>query len=129
MLFSKGRAGRRAKREGTVYVIVSGDGGSEGSGTAAGGEVRAAVEDAANLRQLRAEFRGVDDAAAGAALAAAGLGTVDGDHAWLDVAALRAAGDGSPGWLAGFDAMLGYATGQGWTSQDGTTVRAHIVRS
>lgn len=73
-----------------MYVLVAGYDGA----------VRATVAEAENLKQLHAEFRGVDDAAGGAALTAAGLGTVDGDHAWLDAAALRAAGDGSAGWNA-----------------------------
>jgi hypothetical protein len=102
-----------------VYVLVADD----GSG------VRAAVADAENLKQLHTEFRGVGDDAAAAALSAAGLGTVEGDHAWLDAAALRAAGDGSDGWTAGFDGMLAYAASKGWASADGSAVRAHIVRS
>ncbi len=117
-----------------MYVLVTGvsnapGSAAENSGAGQRGEFRATVVDAANLRQLHAEFRGVDDVAAGPALGAAGLGTVDGDHAWLDVAALRAAGDGSPEWLSGFDGMLEYAAGKGWTSADGSAVRAHIVRS
>ena len=102
-----------------MYVLVAGD----------GGEARATVADAENLKQLHAEFRGVSDDVAAAALSAAGLGTVDGDHAWLDAGALRAAGDGSQAWVTGFDAMLAYAAGKGWTSEDGARVRAHIVRS
>jgi hypothetical protein len=102
-----------------VFVLVSGD----------DGEVRASVEDPGNLRQLHAEFRGVSDVAAAAALAAAGLGSVDGDHAWLDAGALRAAGDGSAAWVTGFDGMLAYAAGKGWSSEDGSRVLAHIVRS
>lgn len=94
-----------------------------------GGEVRATVADAGNLKQLHAEFRGVRDDQASAALAAAGLGSVDGDHAWLAATALRAAGDGSAEWTAGFDGMLAYAAAKGWASPDGTAVRAHIVRS
>jgi hypothetical protein len=86
-----------------VFVLVSGS----------DGEARASVEDEGNLRQLHAEFRGVGDDAA----------------AWLDAGALRAAGDGSEKWVAGFDEMLAYAAGKGWTSQDGARVRAHIVRS
>ena len=93
------------------------------------GEARASVEDPGNLRQLHAEFRRVNDNAAAAALAAAGLGTVDGDHAWLDAGALRAAGDGSAAWATGFDGMLAYAASKGWSSEDGARVRAHIVRS
>jgi hypothetical protein len=102
-----------------VFVLVAED----------DGEARASVEDPGNLRQLHAEFRGVNDDAADAALAAAGLGRVDGDHAWLDAGPLRAAGDGSAAWAAGFDAMLAYAASKGWASADGTRVRAHIVRS
>ena len=102
-----------------MFVLVSGDDGG----------TRALVEDPGNLRQLHAEFRGVTDDAAAAALAAAGLGVLDGDHAWLDTGALRAAGDGSAAWAAGFDAMLAYAAGQGWASEDGARVRAHVVRS
>lgn len=101
-----------------MFVLVSGNDGA----------IRASVQDPQNLRQLHAEFRGVGDEAAAAALAAAGLGTVDGDHAWLDARALRAAGDGSAAWSAGFDKMLAYAAGNGWTSADGARLRAHIVR-
>jgi hypothetical protein len=102
-----------------VFVLVSG----------INGEALASVEDPGNLRQLHAEFRGVSDDAAAAALAAAGLGAVDGDHAWLDAGALRAAGDGTADWASGFDAMLAYAASKGWASEDGARVRAHIVRS
>ena len=102
-----------------MFVLVSGS----------DGEARASVEDPGNLRQLHAEFRGVGDDAAAAAIAAAGLGTVDGDHAWLDAGALRAAGDGSQKWDTGVDGMLAYAAGKGWTSEDGARGQAHIVRS
>ena len=102
-----------------MFVLVSGG----------NGEVLASVEDPGNLRQLHAEFRGVSDDAAAAALAAVGLGTVDGDNAWLDAGALRAAGDGSAAWATGFDGMLAYAASKGWSSEDGTRVRAHVVRS
>jgi hypothetical protein len=94
-----------------------------------GGEVRAVIEDAGNLRQLHAEFRGVDDLAAATALDAAGLGELSGDHVWLSVAALRAAADESPDWATRFDGMIGYAAGQGWASADGSQVQAHVVRA
>jgi hypothetical protein len=101
-----------------VFVLVTGD----------GGDARATVEDQQNLKQLHVEFRGPGDGAADAALRAAGLGSLEGDHAWLEAAALRAAGDGSPGWNAQFDAMLSFAASRGWTSDDSSLVRAHIVR-
>ena len=102
-----------------MFVLVAED----------GGVVRASVEDAHNLRQLRAEFRGVSDAQAGEALRVAGLGTVDGEYAWLIADTLRAAGYGSSGWTADFYGMLAYAKTRGWTNADGSQVRAHIARS
>lgn len=62
----------------------------------------------------------------------AALGRVDHDHdhAYLDIDALRrrhtelVVTDG-----ADFDQMVGYAAKNGWTSMDGTAVRAHIVRT
>jgi hypothetical protein len=84
------------------------------------------VQDVRNLRQLHVELDGVDDATGAAAIAEAGLGTVDGDHAWLDIARLRAEGDDTDGWRADFDAMIGYARTKGWV--DGDRVRAHLVR-
>jgi len=94
-----------------------------------GGKVSATIQDAQNLRQLRAEFRGVNDEAAADALKEAGLGRVDGDVAWLDAGALREAGDGSTGWTADFYGMLAYAKTRGWTNDDSSQVRAHIVRT
>jgi hypothetical protein len=59
-------------------------------------------------------------------------GRVDGaDHVWLDVAALRAAGQakaGDPGWAERFDSMIDYARSKGWLDEAGTAVRAHIER-
>jgi hypothetical protein len=104
-----------------MFVLISDAGGAE--------RARATVAEAENLKQLHAEFRGVSDDIAAGALREAGLGDVDGDHAWLETAALRAAGDGSAEWTAGFDAMLAYAASKGWSSEDGSRVRAHIVRS
>jgi hypothetical protein len=102
-----------------MLVLVSGDGGS----------VRATVEDALNLKQLHAEVRGVDDQAAAEALRTAGLGTIHGDHVWLDAEALKAAGDGSSGWTVDFYAMLAYAKTRGWTNDDQSLVRAHVIRT
>lgn len=102
-----------------MFVLVTGDRGS----------VRATVEDAGNLRRLHAEFRGVDDTAAGEALRVAGLGRLDGDAVWLDTEALKAAGDGSSSWTVDFYAMLAYAKTRGWASDDESQVRAHVIRS
>jgi hypothetical protein len=90
---------------------------------------RAAVHDPQDLSQLSVEFRDVSDEAAGAALGAAGLGRVDGEHVWLEVSALRASGGRTSDWGTRFDAMLSYAQRQGWTNEELTRVRAHIVRT
>ncbi|CAB4930641.1 MAG: hypothetical protein F2825_10175 [Actinobacteria bacterium] len=56
------------------------------------------------------------------------LGTVEGDHAWLDVARLRAAGrPDDEQWVAGFEGMVGYAASKGWLDPAGTAVRAHLT--
>jgi hypothetical protein len=102
-----------------MFVLVSSEGGS----------VRATVQDARNLRQLHAEFRGVDDEAAADALFEAGLGRVEGDDAWLSADALRQSGDGSSGWTADFYGMLAYAKTRGWTNDDSTQVRAHVIHT
>ena len=55
-------------------------------------------------------------------------GRVDGDHAWIDTGAVVAlAGESAEGaWHAGFEAMLEYARNQGFLSEDGGSIRAHL---
>jgi hypothetical protein len=59
------------------------------------------------------------------------LGAWDGGtEADLHVAELRrraAAEDVSPGWAQRWAAMIAYARHQGWLSEDGTMVRAHVT--
>jgi hypothetical protein len=105
-----------------VFVLVS--------VSAAGPQ--AEVCDVGNLRQLHVEFRQVDDETGASALAGARLGHVAGDHAWLDIVALRQAGansDDSQDWRDQFEAMLGYARRNDWVDAAGERVRAHIVRT
>jgi hypothetical protein len=86
------------------------------------------VREGENLTALSVR---VDDRAS-LASSLGSLGTVDGDHVWLDIAQLRVAAEASlpadavDGWAAGFDGMIGYATKSGWVNDDGTKVRAHI---
>jgi hypothetical protein len=90
---------------------------------------RAAVHEPQDLSALSVEIRDVSDDAAGQALAAAGLGRLDGDHAWLEVGALRASGGGTADWGTRFAAMLSYARSQGWTDEQASRVRAHVIRT
>jgi hypothetical protein len=85
---------------------------------------RATVEDVQNLRQLHVELDGVDDSTAATAIA--GLGSLDGDHVWVEIPALRAFGEDTDAWRAAFDDMIAYARTKGWV--DGDRVRTHIVR-
>jgi len=103
-----------------MFVVVA---------ASAAGDALAELCDPENLRQLHVEFREVDDAAAAEALAAAGLGLVADGHAWLEIDALRRAGDGSPAWSGQFEAMLDYARRMEWVDAQGKRLRAHIVRS
>jgi hypothetical protein len=86
------------------------------------------VREGENLKALSVR---VDDRAS-LASALGSLGTVDGDHVWLDIAQLRAGAEASlpadavDGWTAGFDGMIAYATKSGWMNDEGTRVRAHI---
>lgn len=53
-------------------------------------------------------------------------GSFDGEHAWLDIEALRAANPGAnAAWQADFAAMIAYAESRGWVSAHTGAVRAH----
>jgi|ERR1700728_480238 hypothetical protein len=111
-----------------MFVFVSPDSGHPD------GKARAEVTDVQNLNQLHVEFHAVGDSPAAGALAAAGLGTVEDGYAWLDISALRAAGEDAGGedagaWNDRFEAMLRYAQRNDWVDAGGTRVRAHIVRT
>ena len=62
----------------------------------------------------------------------AGLGDVlDSGHVMVSVAAVRRMADGrvGPGWDDDLAGMLAYAASKGWTSADGSQVRAHVERT
>jgi hypothetical protein len=96
-----------------VYAVITGDG--------------VALEAAEVFTDLHAELHGVDTATAADALSAAGAGGLDGDHAWLDIAWLRAAGPDDDAWRGQFDGMIAYATSKGWVDEPGRRVRAHVT--
>ncbi|HZE65774.1 MAG TPA: hypothetical protein VE081_04030 [Sporichthyaceae bacterium] len=89
-----------------------------------GASGRVSLADADNLKALSVELRDCDAGSADLG----DLGRVEGEHAWLDIARLRAlsplAGDAA--WNAGFDATIDYAGSKGWTDASGTHVRAHL---
>lgn len=96
------------------------------------GGARVAARAVEDLRRLSASVAA--DAPADAvdgALRDAGAGHLDagGEHAWLRLGWLRAQGPDEAPWLEGFAAMVAHATSQGWTSGDGTLVRAHVERT
>jgi hypothetical protein len=74
----------------------------------------------------------LDDGTLAASAERAGLGEVLGSgHVMVPVATIRRmAGDRvGPGWDDDLAGMLAYATRKGWTSEDGSRVRAHIERT
>lgn len=92
------------------------------------GPAEATVGDLANLRELSVNVGGTAINSVGRALAASGLGSFDGEHAWLDIRGLRAAGRHlGAGWDDGFSGMIAYARTHGWLSADDSLVRAHLV--
>ena len=87
----------------------------------------ASIQDVENLRELAVRAHGMDVDGITAALQASGLGTAEGEHAWLDVERLRRSGPAELSqWSEGFDGMISYAGKQGWLNEDGTKVRAHF---
>lgn len=77
-----------------------------------------------DLQRLQVSVRGpADPSAVGAALGR--LGRVEGEHAWLAIDELRAAGPDQAEWRTRFDAMIDYARSKGWTDGRGG-VRAHL---
>jgi hypothetical protein len=61
----------------------------------------------------------------------AGIGSVlpDGEHVMVEVSAIRRLAGAVPaGWEDDLAGMLAYAEKKGWTSEDGSAVRAHVER-
>lgn len=69
-----------------------------------------------------------DDDALDQALAGASVGRTEGEEVLVTVAAVRrlAAGSVGDGWEADLLAMLDYARGRGWLTEDGRSIRAHV---
>ena len=90
----------------------------------------ARVVDVDDLGRLHLALGQVTDEEAAEVLERAGLGRfTDSENAVLDVAALHAAAQPratSESWQADWDAMIASARGQGWLSEDGSTVQVHV---
>jgi hypothetical protein len=90
----------------------------------------ARVVDIDNLSALHLALGQVTDEEATEALQRSGLGRIqDGDTAFLDAAALRAAAEPrstDPDWVTRWDAMIAFARSKGWVSEDGATVQVHV---
>ncbi len=83
------------------------------------------LEEPEDLKRFHVEIvAGVEDPAA----SLAGWARLEGDHAWVDVEAVRWAAAGRVGarWDADFAGMVDYAKAKGWVSDDGTALRAHV---
>ncbi len=100
-------------------------------------EGHVAVGDAANLKALavHAADRAHLSALGDLGHVAPSDGGADADHVWLSITGLKAAAlatmavssdDERTEWAQAYDGMIGYAVSKGWTSPDGTRVRAHI---
>lgn len=90
----------------------------------------ARVVDIDNLSALHLALGEVDDEEAGEVLERAGLGRMgDGDIAYLDAAALRAAAEPraqAADWATRWDAMIAHARSNGWLSEDGASIQVHV---
>jgi hypothetical protein len=90
----------------------------------------ARVVDVDNLTALHLALGEVTDEEAGEVLERSGLGRLgDGDTAFLDAAALRAAAEPrarTPDWSTRWDGMIAHARSKGWLSEDGASIQVHI---
>lgn len=84
------------------------------------------LDDADNLKALSVRLESCEPADADAILGA--LGTVDGEHVWLDIAGLVSLSPHAADeqWRADFDGTMAYARSKGWVDEAGERVRAHI---
>ena len=101
---------------------------------AGGGTVTVAEPD--NFKQFHLQADGMDVREVAAALGEAAHEKGDGAHLWVSIDAVRGwVGEQgqqeqsqslSQDWEDGFSAMLEFAKGHGWISEDGSHVQAHI---
>lgn len=88
----------------------------------------ASLEDEATFTAFHAVSSTDDNGIVGAAMGAAGHAADEPGHVWVSVDWIRSAADGDAVWVAGFDAMVGYAESKGWTNEAGSHIKAHLER-
>lgn len=88
------------------------------------GNTEIVAQEADNLSSLSLRIAAdVSNATIDSALA--DIGSPDGDHAWLDIEAIRAmCGPQTAEWHGKFDGMIAYADGKGWVRSN--AVRLHL---
>jgi hypothetical protein len=89
------------------------------------------VDEPENLKALSVELHGCSPMQAAALLGARDLGRIEGEHAWLNIGALRAIArpPRSCSWDERFQRAMAYAQQSGWSDPAGDFVRAHIEPS
>jgi hypothetical protein len=89
------------------------------------------ADEAENLTSLSVQLQGCSPGRAAVLLGDRGLGRIEGGHAWLHIAALRAFArpPRSCTWDERFQRAMAYAEQNGWTDPTGDLVRAHIEPS
>jgi hypothetical protein len=91
---------------------------------------QARVVDVDDLGRLHLALGQVTDEEAAEVLERSGLGRLqDGETAFLDAAALRAAAEpraSAPDWADQWENMVARARSKGWVSDDGASLQVHI---
>ena len=94
---------------------------------------RVAIESPEDCGRFHVEATGAasdgpDWAALGHALVDAAAGRVEGDHAYIEVGAVRTLVAGRVGaeWADDFEKMLAYARTKGWLDEGGHAIQAHV---
>jgi hypothetical protein len=91
---------------------------------------QARVVDVDDLGRLHLALGQVTDEEAAEVLERSGLGRLqDGETAFLDAAALRAAAEpraSAPDWADRWENMVARARSKGWVSDDGASLQVHI---
>ena len=91
------------------------------------------IREREDLTRLLILDKSAGEADLGSALARASLGGAPAgeNHFWLSENGLleNAISPGADlGWLSRWTSMIAYATSHGWTSDDGSAIKVHVVR-